>query len=74
MADPIKPGWQTTEFWTTMVVQGISLAVIVGLVNSSESATLTDSLTKMVTAIFSLLVSSSTVLNYIKARVTVKTR
>lgn len=74
MADPIKPGWQTTEFWTTMVTQGISVLVIVGLVNSSESSTLADSLTKMVTAIFSLLVSSSTVLNYIKARVAVKTR
>lgn len=74
MADPIKPGWQTTEFWTTMVVQGISLAVVIGLVNSSESSTLADSLSKMITALFSLLVSGSTVLNYIKARVAVKTR
>lgn len=74
MSDPIKPGWQTTEFWTTMVTQGISVLVIVGLVNSSESSTLADSLTKMITALFSLLVSSSTVLNYIKARVAVKTR
>lgn len=74
MSDPIKPGWQTTEFWTTMVTQGISVLVIVGLVNSSESSTLADSLTKMVTALFSLLVSGSTVLNYIKARVAVKTR
>lgn len=74
MSDPIKPGWQTTEFWTTMVTQGISVLVIVGLVNSSESSTLADSLTKMITALFSLLVSGSTVLNYIKARVAVKTR
>lgn len=74
MADPIKPGWQTTEFWTTMVVQGISLAVVFGVINSSDSSTLADSLTKMITALFSLLVSGSTVLNYIKARMAVKTR
>lgn len=74
MADPIKPGWQTTEFWTTMVAQGISIAVVVGLVNSSESATLADSITRMITAVFTLIISGSTVLNYIKARTLMKTR
>jgi hypothetical protein len=63
--DKLKSGWKTSEFWTTLVLQGVSLAVIVGMVNGTESATLTDSLTKMVTAIFTLAISGGTTLAYI---------
>ena len=72
--DSLKAGWKTSEFWTTLVLQGVSLAVIVGMVNSTESATLTDSLTKMVTAIFTLAISGGTTLAYIKARFDLKNK
>lgn len=72
--DGLKAGWKTSEFWTTLVVQGVSLTVILGIVNSSESATLTDSLTKMVTAAFTLLVSGSTAMSYIKSRFELKAK
>jgi len=48
--------------------------VIVGMVNSTESATLTDSLTKMVTAIFTLAISGGTTLAYIKSRFDLKNK
>lgn len=72
--DKLKSGWKTSEFWTTLVLQGVSLAVIVGMVNNTESATLTDSLTKMVTAIFTLAVSGGTALAYIKSRFDLKNK
>ena len=72
--DKLKAGWKTSEFWTTLVLQGVSLAVIVGMVNGSDSATLTDSLTKMVTACFTLAVSGGTTLAYIKSRFDLKSK
>ena len=72
--DSLKAGWKTSEFWTTLVLQGVSLAVIVGMVNSTESATLTDSLTKMITAIFTLAISGGTTLSYIKSRFDLKNK
>ncbi len=72
--DKLKAGWKTSEFWTTIVLQAVSLAVIVGMVNSTESATLTDSLTKMVTACFTLAVSGGTTLAVIKSRFDLKNK
>ena len=72
--DKLKAGWKTSEFWTTIVLQAVSLAVIVGMVNGSDSATLTDSLTKMVTACFTLAVSGGTTLAYIKSRFDLKNK
>jgi hypothetical protein len=72
--DKLKAGWKTSEFWTTLVVQGVSLTVILGLINHNESATLTDSLTKMVTALFTLVISGSTALAYIKSRFELKAK
>jgi hypothetical protein len=72
--DKLKSGWKTSEFWTTIVLQAVSLAVIVGMVNGSDSATLTDSLTKMVTACFTLAVSGGTTLAYIKSRFDLKSK
>jgi hypothetical protein len=72
--DKLKAGWKTSEFWTTIVLQAVSLAVIVGMVNGSDSATLTDSLTKMVTACFTLAVSGGTTLAYIKSRFDLKSK
>ena len=72
--DKLKAGWKTSEFWTTIVLQAVSLAVIVGMVNGSDSATLTDSLTKMVTACFTLAVSGGTTLAFIKSRFDLKNK
>ena len=72
--DGLKAGWKTSEFWTTLVVQGVSLTVILGLINHTESATLTDALTKMVTAAFTMIVSGSTAMAYIKSRLELKTK
>ena len=68
----IKSGWKTSEFWTTLVVQGVSLAVIMGVINHSDSANITDSLTKMITAAFTLLISGATAMAYIKSRLELK--
>lgn len=72
--DKLKSGWKTSEFWTTLIVQGVSLAVITGLINHSESANVTDSLTKMITATFTLIISGSTALAYIKSRFELKAK
>jgi hypothetical protein len=72
--DGLKAGWKTSEFWTTLVVQAVSLTVVLGLMNHTDSATLTDSLTAMVTAAFSLMISGSTAMAYIKSRFELKAK
>lgn len=68
----IKPGWQTTEFWQTLILQGISLAVVLRVISPSESSGLGNALTHAVESIFALIVAGGTVVNYISNRTKLK--
>lgn len=68
----VKPGWQTTEFWQTLILQGISLAVVLRVISPSESSGLGSALTHAVESIFALIVAGGTVVNYISNRTRLK--
>lgn len=64
----IKPGWKTTEFWQTLILQGISLAVVLKFISPADSAGLGSALTHAVESIVALIVAGGTVVNYVTGR------
>ncbi len=69
----IKPGWQTTEFWLTLVPQALALAVLVGLVAPADRETLQGAVINAVTAVGALATSATAIWKYIQARTELKT-
>ena len=68
----IKPGWQTSEFWTTLIGQSLSLLTIMGVVHVSDAATLQDAASKCVAAIFVIAANALVVISYIRSRTMLK--
>jgi hypothetical protein len=68
----IRPGWQSTEFWTTFTGQLLSFLTLVGIIHASDVATLQDALAKCVTAVFVLVVNAWVVVRYIRSRTELK--
>lgn len=64
----MKPGWQTTEFWSSIVVQIITLLTLLHVVSGSDATTLAEAFTKIVQAGFVVVTNAMVVINYIKAR------
>src|SRR5262245_56954074 len=67
-----KPGYQSTEFWLSLITQGLAFAVLVGFVSANDSRTLEESLGKAVAAIFTLIASGKTAIEYIRSRTALK--
>jgi hypothetical protein len=70
----MKPGWQTTEFWTTVFTQVLSLAVLLGFVTAGDSSLLEDAVSKAITAVATLVTNGLVIWRYIESRVRLKTR
>ena len=71
-SSPVKPGWQTTEFWQTIIVQGLAFATILGVVSPADSAGLGSGLASMVQNVVALIIAGGTVVQYISSRTKVK--
>ena len=69
----MKPGYMTTEFWSSIVSQALALLMIVGVISASDAQTLGDSLGKCIAAVFVFATNAYVVAQYIKGRVTMKT-
>ncbi len=69
----MKPGYRTTEFWLSLIAQGLGFAVLLGFVTVNDSRSLEESLGKAVAAIFTVISSAKVVIDYIKSRTLVKT-
>ena len=69
---PVKPGWQTTEFWQTIIVQALAFATILGVVSPADSAGLGSGLASMVQNVVALFIAGGTVVQYISSRTKVK--
>jgi len=65
---PLKPGWKTTEFWSTVFAQVFAVLALLGLVNGQEAATLQESANQMVAALVLFLTHAGVVLYYVKTR------
>lgn len=68
----VKPGWQTTEFWHTLVSQITALAVFIGIL-PSDASTMEEAVTKLLAAAFTFLGNAGLVFAYIKSRTAIKT-
>lgn len=55
MNDPVKPGWQTTEFWLALISQLVGLLVLFGLVDMESAEPLKEALGGFVLAVFALV-------------------
>jgi hypothetical protein len=72
--EPMKPGWQTTEFWKALITQATNLAALGGLITTQDQALLQNSLTASVTAVFVVLSNAAIVIKYIQSRHDLKMR
>jgi hypothetical protein len=68
----IKPGWQTTEFWTALVSQALALLTVLGFLTAADARTLEDALGKCVAAVFLFATNAWIVVSYIRARLELK--
>ena len=69
-----KPGWKTTEWWTTTISQLLALLTVFGILAPAEAHTLEEALAKIVAATFLLAANAWIVVQYIKGRVALKTQ
>jgi hypothetical protein len=67
-----KPGWQTTEWWTTTISQLLALLTVFGILAPTDAHTLEGALAKIVAAAFLLATNAWIVVHYIKGRVALK--
>ena len=42
----MKPGWKTTEFWTTTFAQGLAMLAFLGVLSPTDSQTLGEALAR----------------------------
>jgi hypothetical protein len=70
----MKPGWQTTEFWTTILGQILALLALTGVISAGDRQPLETALTNMVTAAFTIAGSTVIVVRYIRSRTELKQR
>jgi len=68
----MKPGWQTSEFWVTLIGQVLALLAITGAISIGDRDKLETALTNAVTAVFTLLTSAVIVIGYIRSRTALK--
>ena len=64
----LKPGWKTTEFWSTIIAQVFAVLALLGLVNGKEAATLQESANQVVAALVLFLTNAGVVVYYVKTR------
>jgi hypothetical protein len=68
-----KPGYQTTEWWTTLISQILALLVVLHVLSARDARSLQDSITTIIGAAFLLLSNAWIVVRYIQGRVHLKT-
>jgi hypothetical protein len=68
----MRPGWQTSEFWITLVGQVLALCVLLGLVQPADQEHLQSTLNQAITAVFGLTASVITIVHYVHSRTALK--
>lgn len=72
MNNEVKPGWQTTEFWTTIFSQIIGIAVILRVVPETDAAVLSDQVVSVVQGVFAIVATVGSLWLYVVSRTRVK--
>jgi hypothetical protein len=68
----IKPGWKTSEFWTTLAGQLLALLTLAGIVHGSDAVTLQDALGKCIAAAFVIASNAWVIVRYVQGRTALK--
>ena len=70
--DPTKPGWQTSEFWLTVVAKAFAVLVAGGVISASTQTTWENAIGNAVLGIFAILTLARMSRDYIDARTNIK--
>jgi hypothetical protein len=68
----MKPGYKTTEFWTTAATNALAFLAVVGVLSQSDAASLGGSITASIAAVGTLVTNAVVVVSYIKSRTQIK--
>lgn len=68
----IKPGWQTTEFWMTIVSSIVGMLTLFGVVAKEEADSIVVLVQSLVTASIGLALAVAPIVAYIKSRAEIK--
>jgi len=71
-SSPVKPGWQTTEFYQTCIVQGLAFLTIFGIISPADAGGIGGTLASMIQNCVALIIAGGTVVHYITARAKAK--
>ena len=64
----MKPGWQTTEFWITLIKQVLPFLVLLGVFTLADTTKIEGAITSAIMSIGALIASSMDLWQYIKSR------
>lgn len=64
----MTPGFKTTEFWQTLIVQGVTLLSLAGVISKSDEQSLEEAVTRIIAALVTIGVNAGVVISYIKSR------
>jgi hypothetical protein len=70
--DPLKPGYQTTEFWMAATSQILVLFGVLRVLPTQDVAVLQDAVAQCVLAVSLFLSNAWVVVRYIQGRTTLK--
>jgi len=68
----MKPGNYTTEFWISLIGNVLAFAVALGVVSSSDKATLEGALTTIVMGVPAIIGAVMVIVTYVRGRIAVK--
>jgi hypothetical protein len=70
----MKPGWQSSEFWITLLGQVLALLALSGVINVGDKDKLETASANAVTAVFTIVSSTAVVIRYIRSRTELKSQ
>ena len=69
---PVRPGYQTSEFWTTLLSQVVVLLGVLQVLRPGDVNTLQDALGQCVVGASLFLSNAWVVVNYVRSRTALK--
>lgn len=68
-----KPGYKTTEFWTMLGLQAISILVLLGVIPAEDQANLAQAIKDSVIAVAMIVGQVAFFIKYVQSRIEAKT-
>jgi hypothetical protein len=68
----MKPGWQTSEWWATVVAQVFAMLTVFHVIAPQDAVALQEAALKGVLAVFTLIANAVVVIHYVQSRTHLK--